>query len=105
MNSKSVTPESTSEPDRDDPFRHRIVTVPNIICLIRFFGAVGMLGLAYMNYSRSFALVFTLMSLIDWIDGRLARLLNHRSDFGARLDRFVDSRLYLCLFFGMVWLL
>lgn len=104
LNSKNVTPESTLEPDRDEPFRHRIVTVPNIICLIRFFGAVGMLGLAYMNYARSFALVFTLMSLSDWIDGRLARWLNQRSDFGARLDSFVDSVLYLCLFIGMFWL-
>lgn len=104
LNSKKVAPEATSESDCNEPFRHRIVTVPNIICLIRFFGAIGMLGLAYLNDARSFTIVFTLMSLSDWIDGRLARWLNQRSDFGARLDSFVDSVLYLCLFVGMFWL-
>ena len=84
--------------------RHRIVTVPNIICLIRFFGSIAMLRLAYTNHATSFVVVFTLMSLSDTIDGRLARWLNQRSDFGARLDSFVDSVLYTCLFVGMFWL-
>ena len=104
MNSKTERPEISSDPDIDQPFRHRIVTIPNIICLIRFFGSIGMLWLAYVNEARSFTMVFTLMSLSDWIDGRLARWLNQRSDFGARLDSFVDSALYTCLFIGMFWL-
>ncbi len=104
MNSKHVRPEVASDPENDQPFRHRIVTIPNIICLIRFLGSIGMLWLAYANDARSFALVFTLMSLSDTIDGRLARWLNQRSDFGARLDSFVDSVLYACLFIGLFWL-
>ena len=99
-----MTPETPTEPDNSEPFRHRMVTIPNLICVIRFLGSIGMLWLAYLNLARSFALAFTLLSLSDTIDGRLARWLNQRSDFGARLDSFVDSVLYACLFVGMFWL-
>ena len=101
MNSGSGSTESTSSADASQPFRHRIVTLPNFICLIRFVGSIGMLWLAYDNHARLFAIVFGCMSLSDTIDGRLARWLNQRSDFGARLDSFVDATLYTCLFIGM----
>jgi cardiolipin synthase (CMP-forming) len=99
-----MTPETPTEPYNSEPFRHRMVTIPNLICMIRFLGSIGMLWLACLNLARSFALAFTLLSLSDTIDGRLARWLNQRSDFGARLDSFVDSVLYACLFVGMFWL-
>ncbi len=88
----------------DDRYRHRIMTVPNVICFIRLLGAISLFGIALTNNSRLFAAVFTALSLSDWIDGKLARWLNQRSDFGARLDSFADSVLYGGLFFGLVWM-
>lgn len=43
-----------------------------------------------------------MMDRID-IDGKLARWLHQRSDFGARLDSFADAVLYGGLFFGLFW--
>ena len=94
--------ESESAEDRD--YRDRVITVPNIICAVRLVGAVSLFWIALLDNPRVFAVVFTVLSLSDWIDGKLARWLNQRSDFGARLDSFADAVLYGALFFGMTWL-
>jgi cardiolipin synthase len=85
----------------NDPYRNRIVTIPNIICALRLAGALILFGLALTENAKWFAGLFTVLSLSDWIDGKLARWLNQRSDFGARFDSFADSVLYAALFFGL----
>jgi cardiolipin synthase len=86
------------------PYQNRIVTIPNIICAVRLAGSIALFGFALTNNPGLFAVLFTLLSLSDWIDGKLARWLNQRSDFGARFDSFADSVLYAALFFGLFWL-
>jgi cardiolipin synthase len=90
--------------DASVPYRDRIVTIPNIICVLRLLGAIVLFGIALKSNARVFAGLFTVLSLSDWIDGKLARWLNQRSEFGARLDSFADSVLYGILFFGLFWL-
>ena len=93
--------ESSGQPDdRDELYRKRIVTIPNIICAVRLVGALVMIIVAVQDYPRTFVTMFTVLSLSDWIDGKLARWLHQRSDFGARLDSFADSVLYGALFVG-----
>lgn len=99
-----MTETNSDEADSASPFRDRIVTVPNVICAFRLVGAIVLFGLALTENPRLFAGVFTVLSLSDWIDGKLARWLNQRSDFGARFDSFADSVLYAALFFGLAWL-
>jgi cardiolipin synthase len=48
--------------------------------------------------------LFAVLSLSDWVDGRLARWLHQRSDFGARLDSFADAALYAGLLGGALLL-
>lgn len=93
-----------SESSGNGPYRDRVVTIPNIICALRLAGAVVLFGLALTENSGLFAGLFTILSLSDWIDGKLARWLNQRSDFGARFDSFADAVLYAALFFGLFWL-
>ena len=88
----------------DNPMRHRILTIPNGICFVRLFGALTLIYFAVANMTLIFGVVFVCLSLSDWIDGRLARWLNQRSDFGARLDSFADSILYGTLLFGLIWM-
>jgi cardiolipin synthase len=88
----------------ESPYRDRIITIPNIICAFRLAGAVSLCGFALTDNPRLFAAIFTVLSLSDWIDGKLARWLNQRSDFGARLDSLADSVLYGALLFGCCWL-
>lgn len=84
--------------------RDRILTIPNLICFLRIPGSVVLAALAIAGESQWFAGLFVALSLSDWIDGKLARWLNQRSDFGARLDSFSDALLYAALFFGMTLL-
>lgn len=90
--------------DVDPAFRDRIVTIPNIICGLRLVGAFFLIGIALAGNTNLFTGLFVVLSLSDWIDGRLARWLKQRSDFGARLDSFADSILYGALLFGMLWM-
>lgn len=95
---------SNSDSVVESPYRDRIITIPNIICAFRLAGAVSLSGIALTDNPRLFAGIFTVLSLSDWIDGKLARWLNQRSDFGARLDSLADSVLYGALFLGSCWL-
>ncbi len=90
--------------DEEGAYRKKYVTVPNVICTIRLVGAIWLFWLAVQNQAHLFTGVFVALSLSDWIDGRLARWLKQRSDFGARLDSFADSVLYGALLFGLLWL-
>jgi CDP-diacylglycerol--glycerol-3-phosphate 3-phosphatidyltransferase len=104
MTESSATESSTESQGSDNPYRDRYVTIPNIICAVRFLGALTLFGLAFTQNARLFAGLFAALSLSDWIDGKLARWLNQRSDFGARFDSLADSVLYAGMFFGLVWL-
>lgn len=88
----------------DDTYRDSIVTIPNIICMVRLVGALSLFYFAITQNLGCFVGIFVVLSLSDWVDGRLARWLKQRSDFGARLDSFADSVLYGSLLFGLLWL-
>ncbi len=95
---------STENTREENPYRDSIVTVPNIICALRLLGALCLFVIALTNNAVLFASVFIVLNLSDFIDGRLARWLHQRSDFGARLDSIADAVLYGALFFGLIWL-
>ncbi len=90
----------TSLDSRDEQFRDRIFTVPNVICMGRSLGAIVMLGFAFAGCFVPFVFLFIFLSLTDLIDGLLARWLHQRSDLGARLDTLADVTLYACLIGG-----
>lgn len=78
-----------------DPVRDRIVTVPNVLSLVRMLGVPVFLWLLLVEQAYGWALVLLLVSgATDWLDGLLARLLDQSSALGALLDPFVD-RLYV----------
>ena len=85
---------------RDEPFRHWIFTIPNIICMVRLVGSVVMFCVALAGWRVWFLSLFVGLTLSDWIDGKLARWMHQRSDLGARLDSFADSILYASFLFG-----
>ena len=87
-----------NEPDH--PYKDRYLTIPNVICFIRVLGSLCLIAVAAAGYAKVFVVSFVFLSLSDWIDGKLARWLNQRSDFGARLDSASDSILYACLLVG-----
>jgi cardiolipin synthase len=73
----------------------RVLTVPNLLSLLRLAGVPLFLWLLLGPRADGWALVVLMVGgVTDWLDGKLARLLGQYSTFGAMLDPAVD-RLYI----------
>jgi cardiolipin synthase (CMP-forming) len=84
---------SQPRPEARDP-GDRLLTVPNVLSLLRLAGIPLFLWLLLGPHDDLLAvLVLALSGLTDWLDGKLARLLDQSSRLGALLDPAVD-RLY-----------
>ena len=82
----------------------RLFTIPNILCLIRLFGSLLLIPIAMRHQNLIFLWFFIFLAMTDWLDGKLAILLDQRSVIGARLDSWADATLYAALAFGLVWM-
>lgn len=85
---------------RDERYKDSIVTIPNLICMGRMVGSLVLFAIAMAGFRYWFVGLFLVLSLSDWIDGKLARWLHQRSDLGARLDSRADAMLYTALIGG-----
>lgn len=75
--------------------RDRVVTVPNLLSLLRLLGVPLFLWLVLGPHADGWAvLVLALSGVSDYLDGYLARLLGQTSKLGALLDPAAD-RLYI----------
>ncbi len=73
----------------------RVLTVPNLLSLLRLAGVPLFLWLLLGPRADGWALVVLMVGgATDWLDGKLARLLDQYSALGAVLDPAVD-RLYI----------
>jgi cardiolipin synthase len=73
----------------------RVLTVPNALSVLRLLGVPLFLWLLLGPRADGWAIVVLAVGgLTDWLDGKLARLLNQYSRLGALLDPAVD-RLYI----------
>lgn len=73
----------------------RILTVPNALSVLRLLGIPLFLWLLLVERNDAWALVVLMVSgFTDWLDGKLARLLNQQTTLGALLDPAAD-RLYM----------
>ncbi|TSE01403.1 CDP-alcohol phosphatidyltransferase family protein [Skermania sp. ID1734] len=73
----------------------RILTVPNVLSIIRLIGVPVFLYLLLVLKADWWAFALLVLSgVTDWLDGKLARLLGQTSRLGALLDPLVD-RLYM----------
>ncbi|WP_052031946.1 CDP-alcohol phosphatidyltransferase family protein [Novipirellula maiorica] len=82
----------------------RWATLPNALCVIRFFGSWIMVGLAVAGFPQWVVGFFLFLAATDWVDGKLAILLNQRSSIGPKIDTIADVTLYACLLLSLVYL-
>lgn len=76
-------------------FADRVLTVPNVLSVLRLIGVPVFLWLLLVEHADGWAFALLVVSgVTDFLDGKLARLLDQSSRLGALLDPFVD-RLYL----------
>jgi len=74
---------------------HRVLTIPNVISIIRLAGVPLFLWLILVPEADGLALaVLAISGVSDYADGYLARRLNQTSQLGAILDPVAD-RLYI----------
>jgi cardiolipin synthase (CMP-forming) len=74
---------------------HRVLTIPNVISIIRLAGVPLFLWLILVPKADGWALAVLMLSGIsDYLDGYLARKLNQTSRLGQILDPVAD-RLYI----------
>ncbi|WP_227985302.1 CDP-alcohol phosphatidyltransferase family protein [Nocardia spumae] len=72
-----------------------MLTVPNALSVVRLIGVPVLLWLLLVEHADGWAFALLIASgITDFLDGKLARLLDQSSRLGALLDPLVD-RLYL----------
>jgi CDP-diacylglycerol--glycerol-3-phosphate 3-phosphatidyltransferase len=73
----------------------RIFTVPNALSALRLIGVPVFLYLLLVSEADGWAFALLVLSgVTDWLDGKIARLLDQSSRLGAMLDPLVD-RIYV----------
>jgi CDP-diacylglycerol--glycerol-3-phosphate 3-phosphatidyltransferase len=73
----------------------RLLTIPNALSTLRLVGVPVFLYLVLGPHADGWALIILMISgATDYLDGKLARMLNQTSKLGALLDPLAD-RLYI----------
>jgi len=104
MKRPELQAKTISVPTASPRYCRQTFTIPNIICLVRLGGSFGLAVVAWQGKETVFLCGFIVLAMSDWVDGKLAILLNQRSEFGARLDSWADAALFTALLFGAVLL-
>src|SRR6476646_8745077 len=82
---------------------HGVLTVPNLLSVLRLLGVPVFLWLLLGPHADGWALaILALSGVTDWADGVLARRLNQYSDLGALLDPLADRLYILATLVGLV---
>jgi cardiolipin synthase len=73
-----------------------IVTLPNLITMVRFLMLPVFVVMLLANEQRAgAALLLGVLGMTDWVDGWVARTFNQTSQFGMVFDPFVDRALFV----------
>lgn len=83
---------------------HQVLTVPNVISIVRLAGVPVFLWLVLGPEADGWALgVLLLSGISDYLDGYLARRLNQTSKLGEILDPVADRLYILATVVGLAW--
>lgn len=78
------------------------MNLPNALTAFRLLASPALAVLALSGRDDLFLYLFLILEVTDWLDGRLAVLLNQQSEFGARLDSVADMVMYGLLLAGLL---
>lgn len=82
----------------------RVLTIPNLISIVRLAGVPLFLWLVLGPEADGWALgVLMFSGVTDWLDGYLARRLNQASKLGQLLDPVADRLYILAVVVGLAW--
>ncbi|WP_328395363.1 CDP-alcohol phosphatidyltransferase family protein [Nocardia sp. NBC_00416] len=81
----------------------RLFTVPNVLSVLRLIGIPVFLWLLLVEHADGWAFTLLILSgVTDFLDGKLARLLDQSSRLGALLDPLVDRLFLVTTLIGFV---
>jgi len=80
------------------------LTVPNVLSGLRIASIPILLFLAWKEEARIYLICLGISLSTDLFDGLLARLLNQRTELGAKLDQWGDAGVLLSLPVALWWL-
>ena len=84
------------DPDRDAPPRRRFrpvpvrVLIPNLITILAMCAGLTAIRMAYEGKTDYAVYLIVTAAVLDMLDGRIARMLQGTSRFGAELDSLAD---------------
>jgi cardiolipin synthase len=82
----------------------RVLTIPNLLSVVRLAGVPLFLWLVLGPEKDGWALAVLLVSgVTDWLDGYLARRLGQTSKLGQILDPVADRLYILAVVVGLAW--
>lgn len=87
MQNSSPAPEQSRKTPRALPLTRLL---PNMLTMMSFFSGLTAVRLAMQERWEIAVLAIVVASIFDILDGRVARLLNTTSKFGAELDSLAD---------------
>jgi len=82
----------------------RVWTVPNAISAVRVLGIPLLLWTAHTDRRMAFLGVAVALLLSDWLDGKLAAILDQRTTLGARIDSAMDALMYASVALSFWWM-
>ena len=98
-----LPPASASTAGERPPGADRILTIPNLLSLLRLLGVPLFLYLLLGPQDDGWALIVLIVSAAtDYADGKLARLLDQYSRLGELLDPLADRLYILAALIGFV---
>ena len=77
------------------------LNIPNILTLYRLLSFPFVFYIALMKYESLFVWFFCINLVTDILDGLIARILNMKTEIGARLDSIADLGTYILAFLGI----
>lgn len=84
--------------------KERIWTVPNVVCGARLLGVLPLLWAAWEGHRQVFLWILVALLASDWLDGKLASVLEQGTELGARLDSVVDAVMYAAVGLSFWWM-
>lgn len=91
----AVPPVTGIEPVDDEPAHDAILTIPNLISLVRLLCMPVFVYLLFVQENRAAAAwLLAALGATDWIDGYIARRYGQVSDVGKILDPVADRLLF-----------
>ena len=87
-----MNPQESSDPVEEVPSRLRkgIYVLPNLFTLAALFGGFYAIVMAMNNHYEASAIGVFAAMVLDSLDGRVARMTNTQSAFGAQMDSLAD---------------